>query len=106
MVATISHEEFEAKHKEGKNLFVFGANWCPDCVRIHPFLESLCDDFAGRVGIFKVSIDSAADLKESLGIRKIPTLLFYNNGEERGERLIEPTNRDTIAKALEALANS
>ena len=104
MVATISHEEFEKTSKEGKSLFVFGANWCPDCVRINPFLESLCNDFAGRVGIFKVSVDAAASLKESLGIRKIPTLLFYNNGEERGERLIEPNNRDTIAKALEDLA--
>lgn len=106
MVATISHEEFEKISKEGKNLFVFGANWCPDCVRINPFLESLCDDFAGRIGVFKVSVDSAASLKESLGIRKIPTLLFYNNGEERGERLIEPSSRDTIAKALNDLANA
>lgn len=104
MLTTISHEEFEKTSKEGKNLFVFGADWCPDCVRINPFLESLCNDFAGRVGIFKVSVDAAASLKESLGIRKIPTLLFYHNGTESGERLIEPNNRDTIAKALEDLA--
>lgn len=106
MVTTISNEEFEQTRKEGKNLFVFGANWCPDCVRINPFLDTLSEEFAERVKIFKVSIDSAQNLKESLGIRKIPTLIFYNNGTEIGERLIEPNNRDSIANALKALADA
>lgn len=106
MVTTISSEEFEQTRKEGKNLFVFGANWCPDCVRINPFLDTLSEEFAERVKIFKVSIDSAQNLKESLGIRKIPTLIFYNNGTEIGERLIEPNNRDSIANALKALADA
>lgn len=106
MVTTISNEEFEQTRKEGKNLFVFGANWCPDCVRINPFLDTLSKEFAERVKIFKVSIDSAQNLKESLGIRKIPTLIFYNNGTEIGERLIEPNNRDSIANALKALADA
>lgn len=106
MVTTISNEEFEQTRKEGKNLFVFGANWCPDCVRINPFLDTLSEEFAERIKIFKVSIDSAQNLKESLGIRKIPTLIFYNNGTEIGERLIEPNNRDSIANALKALADA
>ncbi|GAA7428218.1 thioredoxin family protein [Helicobacter pylori] len=80
-----------------------GANWCPDCRKIEPIMENLAKIYKGKVEFFKVSFDESQDLKESLGIRKIPTLIFYKNGREVGERLVEPGSSKPIEDALKAL---
>lgn len=105
MVAEISQDDFKSRCKEGKSLFVFGAAWCPDCVRINPFLDSLSEEFNGRVNLFKISINRIQELDASLNIRKIPTLMFFNNGVEVLERLIEPQRKEVIAESLNALAD-
>ncbi|GAA9225264.1 thioredoxin family protein [Helicobacter pylori] len=80
-----------------------GANWCPDCRKIEPIMENLAKTYKGKVEFFKVSFDESQDLKESLGIRKIPTLIFYKNGKEMGERLIEPGSSKPIEDAIKTL---
>ncbi|GAA7447239.1 thioredoxin family protein [Helicobacter pylori] len=80
-----------------------GANRCPDCRKIEPIMENLAKTYKGKVEFFKVSFDESQDLKESLGIRKIPTLIFYKNGREVGERLVEPGSSKPIEDALKAL---
>ncbi|GAA7178408.1 thioredoxin family protein [Helicobacter pylori] len=80
-----------------------GASWCPDCRKIEPIMENLAKTYQGKVEFFKVSFDESQDLKESLGIRKIPTLIFYKNGKEVGERLVEPGSSKSIEDALKAL---
>ncbi len=80
-----------------------GANWCPDCRKIEPIMENLAKTYKGKVEFFKVSFDESQDLKESLGIRKIPTLIFYKNGKEVGERLVEPGSSKPIEDTLKAL---
>ncbi|MGN8538148.1 thioredoxin family protein [Helicobacter pylori] len=80
-----------------------GANWCPDCRKIEPIMENLAKTYKGKVEFFKVSFDESQDLKEGLGIRKIPTLIFYKNGKEVGERLVEPGSSRPIEDALKAL---
>ncbi|AYQ45686.1 thiol reductase thioredoxin, partial [Helicobacter pylori] len=80
-----------------------GANWCPDCRKIEPIMENLAKTYQGKVEFFKVSFDESQDLKEGLGIRKIPTLIFYKNGKEVGERLVEPGSSKPIEDALKAL---
>ncbi|GAA9336885.1 thioredoxin family protein [Helicobacter pylori] len=80
-----------------------GANWCPDCRKIEPIMENLAKTYQGKVEFFKVSFDESQDLKESLGIRKIPTLIFYKNAKEVGERLVEPSSQKPIEDALKAL---
>ncbi len=80
-----------------------GANWCPDCRKIEPIMENLAKTYKGKVEFFKVSFDQSQDLKEGLGIRKIPTLIFYKNGKEVGERLVEPGSSKPIEDALKAL---
>ncbi|WP_100957526.1 thioredoxin family protein [Helicobacter pylori] len=80
-----------------------GASWCPDCRKIEPIMENLAKTYQGKVEFFKVSFDESQDLKESLGIRKIPTLIFYKNGKEVGERIVEPGSSKPIEDALKAL---
>ncbi|GHS20898.1 thioredoxin family protein [Helicobacter pylori] len=80
-----------------------GASWCPDCRKIEPIMENLAKTYKGKVEFFKVSFDESQDLKESLGIRKIPTLIFYKNGKEVGERLVEPGSSKPIEDAIKTL---
>lgn len=76
--------------KNGIAVVNVGASWCPDCKHIEPIMTKLEKEYSGRVNFFKVSFDNEEQLKEALNIKRIPTLIFYENGEEVGERLIEP----------------
>lgn len=86
--------------KEGSKIVVFGADWCPDCRKIEPIMEMLEKDYDGKVGIYKVNIDEEEVLKDEVGVRRIPTLIFFKDGKEVGERLVEPSNKLPIETAL------
>nr|WP_317403987.1 thioredoxin family protein [uncultured Helicobacter sp.] len=102
MIESIDTAQFNEVIKQGCVVVDFTAPWCPDCRHIDPMLDILEKEFAGKVSFYKVSFDTQTDLKNTLNIRKIPTLIFYKNGEEVGERLIEPRSIDDIKNAINA----
>ncbi|CAM3460905.1 thioredoxin family protein [Helicobacter labetoulli] len=102
MIESIDTAQFNEVIKQGCVVVDFTAPWCPDCRHIDPMLDILEKEFAGKVSFYKVSFDTQTDLKNTLNIRKIPTLIFYRNGEEVGERLIEPRSIDDIKNAINA----
>lgn len=102
MIESIDTAQFNEAIKQGCIVVDFTAPWCPDCRHIDPMLDILEKEFAGKVSFYKVSFDTQTDLKNTLNIRKIPTLIFYKNGEEVGERLIEPRSIDDIKNAINA----
>ena len=59
----------------------FWAEWCGPCKMIGPSLEELSDEMAGEVKITKVNIDENPELAAQYGVRSIPTLLLFKNGE-------------------------
>ncbi|WP_104637414.1 thioredoxin family protein [Helicobacter felis] len=103
MISTITSADYQQKIQQGIVLIDVGASWCPDCRRIEPIMEQLAKDYADRVSFYKVDFDVSEDLKEELAIRRIPTLIFYKNGVEVGDRLVEPGSRGPIENALKAL---
>lgn len=103
MVEIIDRVRFEKETAQGAVIVDFGADWCPDCRRIEPIMEALCKDYAGRVKIYKINIDEQEALKDELGVRRIPTLIFFKDGKEVGERLVEPDNKLPIETALKNL---
>jgi len=64
-----------------KCIIDFYATWCGPCKAMNPVLESLETDL-GEGKIYKVDVDKNRDLVEKLGIRSVPTFLFFENGEE------------------------
>jgi thioredoxin len=54
----------------------FYADWCQPCQILAPILESLANDYEGKVDIYKVNTESEQELSASFGIRSIPSLLF------------------------------
>ena len=59
----------------------FWAEWCGPCHMIAPILEELAEDFEGQALITKLNVDENRVSAEKYGIRSIPTLLFFKNGQ-------------------------
>jgi thioredoxin 1 len=62
-------------------LLDFWAEWCGPCRMIAPFVEQLSDEYQGKAIIGKVDVDSNPGVAGRFGIRNIPTILFFKNGE-------------------------
>ncbi|MDR2903135.1 MAG: thioredoxin [Clostridiales bacterium] len=59
----------------------FFAEWCGPCKMIAPSLEALSQEMAGRAKVVKIDIDQANEIVSTYGIRSVPTLMFFKNGE-------------------------
>ena len=59
----------------------FWAEWCGPCKAIAPILDKICDQFGDNVVVGKVNVDEVKQTPVKYGIRSIPTLLFFNNGQ-------------------------
>lgn len=59
----------------------FWAEWCGPCKMIGPIVEELAADYDGKAVIGKVDVDSNPEVSAKFGIRSIPTLLVFKNGE-------------------------
>ncbi|MDA0631580.1 MAG: thioredoxin TrxA [Proteobacteria bacterium] len=58
----------------------FWAEWCGPCKMIAPILDEIASDYAGRLKVCKVDVDSNAGIPEKFGIRGIPTLIVFKDG--------------------------
>lgn len=59
----------------------FWAEWCAPCRMIAPIIEELAGEYADKVKVGKLNVDENSKTATKYGIRSIPTLLFFKNGE-------------------------
>jgi len=59
----------------------FWAEWCGPCRMVGPSIEELSKEYAGQVEIGKLNVDDNVDTPNEYGIRNIPTILFFKNGQ-------------------------
>ena len=73
------------------------------CEALAPKYEAVADQFAGRVAFLKVFRQGNRELASKLGVSSSPTLLFFKNGQELGQRLTGDIKRSEIKAAVESL---
>ena len=82
MEVTITKENFASLKAGNLPLVVdFWATWCGPCRMIAPIIEGLAADFDGQIVVGKCDVEENDDLAAEFGIRNIPTILFFKNGE-------------------------
>ena len=59
----------------------FWAEWCGPCKMIGPSLEEISDELGDKVSIVKLNIDDHPDTPSKYGVRGIPTMILFKNGE-------------------------
>jgi thioredoxin 1 len=77
----------------------FWAPWCGPCRQIAPSIEALSTEYAGKIKIGKLNTDEQTAVSERFGIRSIPTLLIFKNGEVVNQ-LVGALPKDKIAEQL------
>ena len=79
----VTDESFESEvlKADGPVVVDFWAEWCGPCKQIGPALEEISDELTGRVRIAKVNIDDSPNAPSRYGVRGIPTLLLFRDGE-------------------------
>ncbi|QIK54497.1 thioredoxin [Dysgonomonas sp. HDW5A] len=82
MALEITDATFEEVLKSDKLVVVdFWAEWCGPCRMVGPIVEELAVDYADKVIVGKVDVDNNDEITSKFGIRNIPTILFFKNGE-------------------------
>ena len=82
MEVKITSENFESLKNGAQPLVVdFWATWCGPCRMVAPIIEELSKEYDGKVVIGKCDVEDNEDIAAEFGIRNIPTILFFKNGE-------------------------
>ncbi len=81
MVVELTEENYKTVTGNGDVIVKFGASWCGPCKQLAPIFESVSNEVEGVV-FGEVSIDDSGNLSTELGIRAVPTMILYRDGEE------------------------
>jgi len=93
---------FDESIKEGVALVDFWAPWCGPCRMLAPVIEELAADFDGKAKICKVNTDEEQDIAVKYGIRSIPTILFFKDGE-LVDQMVGASSKQVLADKINSL---
>jgi thioredoxin 1 len=104
---TVNESTFETEVLKSSlpTLVDLWAPWCGPCVQIGPVIEEIAGEYSGQFKVAKLNIDENPAITQKLGVRSIPTLLFYKDGNLR-DRVVGTPGKKSIVAKLDALAQN
>jgi len=104
-IVTVTDASFEGDVLKSAQpvLIDFWAVWCAPCRAIAPVVEQLAGEYAGKIKVAKMDIDSNPQVPTKYDVRSIPTLLLFKDGKVAGQivgAVAKPKIEDMLKKAL------
>lgn len=98
----VTDKTFESEVlKSDKPVMVdFWADWCMPCKMLAPTVDKVAKDYKDRLKVCKVNVDANQEVSAAMGIRSIPTLIFFKNGEVV-EQVIGVVSEAQLKKIIE-----
>ena len=100
----LDDQNFDAEVLQAKGVVIvdFWAVWCAPCRALAPVIADISNDYAGKVKVCKLDIESSTEIPARYGIRSIPTVLFFKDGEVV-DRTVGAVPKTIIASKIDAL---
>jgi len=107
MTSIVSDATFEQEVLKSNQpvLVDFWAEWCGPCKAIAPILEELSTELAGKVKIVKLDVDNNPSTAAQYGVRSMPTMVLFKNGEAVDMKVGAGTPKAGLSKWLEGHAS-
>lgn len=81
-IVHLSEADFDETVSNGLTLVDFWAEWCAPCLALAPTMEEIADSYSEKLRVAKVNIDSNPSIPAKFGIRGIPTVILFKDGEQ------------------------
>jgi thioredoxin 1 len=103
MALEFTDENIKEIINSGKPVVIdFWAEWCGPCRMVGPLVEELAKEYEGQVQIGKMNVDDNVDTPNEYGIRNIPTILFFKDGQLQ-DKQVGATQKSVLADKIKAL---